>query len=149
MPKKQTAIQYYEAVGRRRESVARVRLYIANKKEVVVNGVKLAKGSFVINGKPAEEVYSRRYAQKLCIYPLELTDSLDRFVVSAHVTGGGQMGQLDAIKHGISRALVSVDESYKTILREHDLLTRDARTRQRRNVGTGGKARRKKQSPKR
>jgi len=66
-----------------------------------------------------------------------------------NVLGGGSTGQLEAIRHGLSRALVKVDETNKSKLREYGLLTRDPRTRQRRHVGMGGKARRKKQSPKR
>jgi small subunit ribosomal protein S9 len=65
------------------------------------------------------------------------------------VVGSGKLSQLLAVIHGLSRAIAKVDAKHKTILRVSGLLTRDPRKRQRRNIGTGGKARRKKQSPKR
>lgn len=149
MPKKSKDIQYYEAVGRRKESVARVRLYIVSKNPVSIGGSKHSKGEFIVNGSPLEKVYTQPHEKKQCLLPLIITESDNRFVVSVKVVGGGVNGQLDAIKHGISRALVLSDEGFKTKLRELGLLTRDPRTRQRRHVGTGGKARRQKQSPKR
>jgi len=70
--------------------------------------------------------------------------------ISVNVTGGGVMGQLDAVTHGIARALAKVDkEEFRPVLKKAGLLTRDSRIRERRKVGMGGKARRKKQSPKR
>ena len=81
--------------------------------------------------------------------PLKATSSVDRFAISIKVSGGGKKGQLGAIVHGISRALVLVDEANKKILRSLGLITRDPRVKERRKVGTGGKARREKQSPKR
>jgi small subunit ribosomal protein S9 len=81
-------------------------------------------------------------------YMLALTE--DRFVTTIHVTGGGKSGQLDDIVHGISRALNLMNtEEYRPTLKAKGLLTRDPRTRERRMVGTGGKSRRAKQSPKR
>ena len=149
MAKKNKDVQYYEAVGRRKESVARVRLYIIGKKPVSISGNKITKGQFVVNDKPLETVYTHPFEKKQCLLPLVVTGSDDRFAISVRVSGGGPTGQLEAIRHGVSRALVLVDEANKPKLREHDLLTQDPRTRQRRHVGKGGKARRKKQSPKR
>ncbi|MBI4004667.1 30S ribosomal protein S9 [Candidatus Roizmanbacteria bacterium] len=138
-------------MGRRKESVARVRLYISNKnKPIVVNGRKMAPGDIIINNQPFEKILSREIERKKSLLPLEITDSLQRFAISTLVRGGGAVGQIEAIQHGIARALLLVDpDAYKTILRQHNLVTRDYRVKERRKVGTGGKARRKKQSPKR
>jgi small subunit ribosomal protein S9 len=78
-----------------------------------------------------------------------LTNQQERFAISIITKGGGREGQLGAIIHGLARALVSANEEFKEILRKNNLLTRDPRMKERRKVGTGGKARRKKQSPKR
>jgi len=80
---------------------------------------------------------------------LKFTENQDRFAISIKGSGGGKTGWLGAISLGIARALVLADQSNKPILRKNGLLTRDPRTRERRKVGTGGKARREKQSPKR
>jgi small subunit ribosomal protein S9 len=151
MAKKTKDLQYYEAVGRRKEAVARVRLYIAGKdKSVTLDGKKLSQGKIIINDKPIEEVYSSKIDQKVYSKPLELTNTLERFVITISSKGGGPQGQLEAIVHGLSRALCLVDkEENRPVLKKSGLLTRDPRTRERRMVGTGGKSRRAKQSPKR
>lgn len=151
MAKKATDIKYYEGVGRRRESVARVRLYLTTKeKSVTVKNTKITKGQIVLNGEPIEQTFSHQYEKKRFLKPLVLTNNDDRFAISIVTRGGGKNGQLDAIALGIARALTEVDsDEYKPVLREHNLLTRDPRARERRKVGTGGKARRQKQSPKR
>ena len=81
--------------------------------------------------------------------PLKITNSLGKYGVTAKIEGGGQTGQLDAFVHALSRALSSIDVKNRQILKKAGLLTRDARVRERRKVGMGGKARRVKQSPKR
>lgn len=151
MTKKNKDIQFYEAVGRRRESVARVRLYIAGKdKTTTVNDKKLTAGTIIVNDKPIDTVYTSESDKKRYMLPLELTNNIDRFVATIKVEGGGHNGQIEAIMHGLSRALCLVDnDEYRPTLKARDLLTRDPRTRERRKVGTGGKARRAKQSPKR
>ncbi len=151
MAKKTKNIQYYEAIGRRKSAVARVRLYILGKeKEIDVEGAKIKAGEIFINNKPIKEIFADKVAEKTYNLPFELTNTKDRFAVSIKVSGGGKTGQLEAIAHGIARALVLVNQDeFKPILRKNGLLTRDSRVRQRRQVGTGGKARRKKQSPKR
>ncbi|MDP4011585.1 MAG: 30S ribosomal protein S9 [Candidatus Roizmanbacteria bacterium] len=151
MPKKTKDITYYEAVGRRRESSARVRFYIVSKKDktVSVNGAILKQGSITINEKSSENYFPAEFEKNILMKPIVLTDSADRFVISVHVMGGGKNGQLEAIVHGISRALCIVDVGNRAILKKEGLLTRDSRIRERRKVGKGGKARRKKQSPKR
>ncbi len=149
MVKKAKEFQYYEAIGRRKESVAQVRLYISGK-NVTIKGKKLNPGQILINNQDLETVFKRVIEQKKCVFPLELTNTLDRFSISILVNGGGHNGQIEAIRHGISRALTLVDkDTYKPLLRQHSLITRDPRAKERRKVGTGGKARRQKQSPKR
>ncbi len=148
---KKTEVQYYQAVGRRKDAVAQVRLYVTGKeKSATVNGKKIGVGEIIINDSQLEKAMPGQVERKRCILPLELTDNVGRFAISIKVRGGGPNGQLEAIIHGISRALVVLNpEEYKATLRKHELLTRDSRTRERRKVGTGGKARRAKQSPKR
>ncbi len=134
----QKSKDYILAVGRRREAVARVRLY--------------SKGSGIItvNAKPVEEYFTGSVNKIFYLKPLAVTDTVGKFDITVKVEGGGLSGQLGAMIHGIARALSSLNkEKYRSLLKKQGLLTRDPRTRQRRMVGTGGKARRKKQSPKR
>ncbi len=148
MPKKAKDIQYYEATGRRKESVARVRLYISAKKPTTkTEGIKA--GEIMVNKKPLIEYFKTVALQKQATLPFRLTNNEDRFATTIMVMGGGKNGQAEAIIHGISRALCLASEEYRPVLKQSGLLTRDARTRERRKVGTGGKARRQKQSPKR
>lgn len=136
------------AVGRRREAVARVRLY--NMGKAVVNGSELKKGEIVVNSKPIQEYF--RFSAYGPVYNkfFSDTDTTDKYIFSIKAQGGGLSGQLDAAILGMARALDKLDrEKFHKTLRDHDYLTRDPRTRERRKVGMGGKARRKKQSPKR
>lgn len=150
MAKKAKDVKYYEAVGRRKEAVARVRLYLVDKKGSSINGKQAAAGEIMINNVPYKEMFARDVEQKKFLAPLDLTENTSRFYISILVDGGGRAGQIEAVRHGISRALTLVDlETYKPILKTKNLLTRDPRKRERRKVGTGGKARRQKQSPKR
>ncbi len=145
--KKQT---YYEALGRRKEAVARVRLYILGKeKDVNVDNALYQKGAIMVNGKKAEDYFLNDANKKRFLSPFILTQSLDRFVLTAQIRGGGTTGQLEAFLLGLSRALQMIEQEFRPILKQANLLTRDARIRERRKVGTGGKARRAKQSPKR
>lgn len=151
MAKKIKNISYYEAVGRRKQSVARVRLYLPKKGEgVLVQKTNMKAGEIFINGKPVKETSLKAYQVSFLSKPLNLTKNEDRFAVSLTVSGGGTTGQLDAMVHGITRALILVDkDAYRTILKTNGLLTRDPRKKESRKVGTGGKSRRMKQSPKR
>lgn len=150
MVKKNKDIQYYEAVGRRKEAVAVVRLYIVDKeKKSVVNDLKIKKGEIFVNGKPIEKIFSSLEEKLIYQKPLKLTQNDDRFAISIKVRGGGKKGQLEALTLGIAKALVLVDNNYRKKLKEEGLLRSDSRLKERRKVGTGGKARRKKQSPKR
>ncbi len=150
MAKKVKDLQYYEAVGRRKESVARVRLHIATaSKPAMYKGEKVQVGEMLINSKPLVEFFGTEALRRNAIQPLRLTDNETRFATTIVVSGGGTKGQLEAIVLGVSRALCKVDEELRPILKENGLLTRDPRAKERRKVGTGGKARRQKQSPKR
>ncbi len=151
MAKKTKNLKYYEAVGRRKEAVAQVRLYVPGKeKKVNIGKTEVAVGEFVVNGKPIQALFGSPYEKEQYLFPLKLVGSEGRFAISIKVAGGGKTGQLAAIIHGVSLALVKVDDvTYKPLLKKQGFLKRDARTRQRRMVGMGGKSRRKKQSPKR
>lgn len=130
-------INYTYAVGRRRSASARVRLY-------------KGKDQHEVNGKPIGEYFPGVIMKSKWEKPFELTDTLGKYFVTVKVVGGGKEGQLDAVVHGIARTLNELDrEKYRISLKRAGLLTRDARKKERRKVGTGGKARRKKQSPKR
>ncbi|MBI3290267.1 30S ribosomal protein S9 [Candidatus Microgenomates bacterium] len=137
MSKLNNSKEFTVAVGRRREAVARVRLH---------KGM----GISTINGQPVESYFPGAVAKVKFNKPFVVLGLEGKFWVSVRVKGGGKNGQLEAVVHGISHALAEIDrEKNRTPLKKHKLLTRDPRTRERRKVGTGGKARRKKQSPKR
>lgn len=147
---KAEALQYYEAVGRRKESSARARLYVVKEATATISGVEVAKGNMIVNGKPVEQYFGGEIYKKLYLEPFRTTNTIGRFVISIQVVGGGPSGQLGATIHAISRALAKVDpEKFRSILRKREFLTRDPRARERRKAGRGGKARAKKQSPKR
>lgn len=143
-------ISYYEAVGRRKVASARVRLYVVREETVTINGNSLSKGSMIVNGKPVEQYFPGETWKKMYIEPFRTTNTVSRFAVSVKVVGGGLSGQLAAVIHGISRALEKVDkEKFRPILKKRGFLTRDPRAKQRRKAGFAGKARARKQSPKR
>lgn len=145
-----TKVSYYEAVGRRKNATARVRLYVAKEESVVVRGVTVAKGEFIINGKPAETYFPGEVAKKVYLEPFRTTNTIGRFVTSIILTGGGHAGQLGAVVHGIARALEKTDkEKFRPILKKRGFMTRDPRKKERRKAGFAGKARARKQSPKR
>ena len=147
MPK--TIKPYIHAVGRRREAVARVRLHTSASK-IELNGIEVKKGETYVNGKLINEYF--RFKAHGPVYNKFLIDSgiSDKYSVTAKVAGGGIESQLDALILGVARALDKFDtDSFHGVLRDKGYLTRDPRTRERRKVGTDGKARRKKSSPKR
>ena len=139
-----TKANYTYAVGRRKTANARVRLY----KSASVPGFEGIQ--MIVNGKPAEQYFPGETAKAAYRKPFIITETLTKMSASVVVAGSGKMGQLDATVHGIARSLSALDkEAFRSILKSAGLLTRDSRTRQRRMIGTGGKARRTKQSPKR
>ena len=113
---------YFYGTGRRKESVARVRVMAGN-------------GAIIVNGTPYEERFPSLEHQRTINQPLVVTDSTSKYNVVAKVEGGGVSGQSGAIAHGISRALVKADERYKPMLRQNGLLTRDPRTKERKKPG--------------
>ena len=115
-------LRYYEAVGRRKRSVARVRLYPGE-------------GEIVINGKQLRDFFGRPQDWRDVTAPLELTSSQDRFNLSVLVKGGGITGQAHAIRHGLSRALLVADPELKPLLRRAGFLTRDPREKERKKPG--------------
>lgn len=140
---------YTQTVGRRREAVARVRLYNTPNGKAEINGVEYVKGDFIVNGKPVDQYFRFQSFGPLYTKIFNETNTRDKFIVSAKVAGGGLAGQMDAVIHGIARALDKIDSNLHQTLKDNGYLTRDSRTRERRKVGNAGKARRKKSSPKR
>lgn len=128
---------YTYAVGRRKAASARVRLFVG-------------KGENMVNDVPAEKYFPREVDKIILGRPFELTQTAGKYYFTAKITGSGKHAQLEALVHGVSRAFSKAGkEKFRASLKKAGLLTRDARVRQRRMVGTGGKARRAKQSPKR
>lgn len=143
-------VSYYEAVGRRKVSSVRVRLYVVSEGSVTVGGVAIEKGGMIVNGRPVESYFPGEVFKKMYQEPFRTTNTLGRFAVSIKATGGGLSGQLAATIHGISRALEKVDkEKFRPILKKRGFMTRDPRAKQRRKAGFAGKSRARKQSPKR
>lgn len=126
----------YQSIGRRKEAVARVRLFEGN-------------GQMIVNGKPISEFFRGVLYQKLYQRPFELTKTLGKYTASIKIVGGGSASQLQAVIHGISRSLSKASLEYRQVLKKQGLLTRDPRVKERRKYGLAHKARAKKQSPKR
>lgn len=139
---------YVQTVGRRREAIARVRLYTNTKAEV--GGVEVKKGEIFVNDKPIADYF--RFKPLAPVYNKFLVDMgiAGKYSFTAKVVGGGMNGQLEALILGMARALDKFNtDEFHTSLRDKGYLTRDPRVRERRKVGNAGKARRKKSSPKR
>lgn len=122
-------------VGRRKSSISRVWVYRGS-------------GKIVVNDRPAETYFSTDVARQDVAIPLQVAKFGSSFDYEVRVVGGGQSGQVDAIKLGIARALLAADESLKPALRDQGLLTVDARVKERKKYGQKG-ARRKFQFVKR
>jgi small subunit ribosomal protein S9 len=110
--------------------------------------IKLGKGQFIVNDKPAEEYFARETGQMVARQPLALTNHLNTMDVLVNVNGGGEFGQAGAVRHGLTRALIEFDPALKPVLSKAGLVTRDAREVERKKVGLH-KARRRKQFSKR
>ncbi|MBI2011277.1 30S ribosomal protein S9 [Candidatus Daviesbacteria bacterium] len=129
--------KFTHAIGRRKEAVARVRIF---------KGV----GQMIVNGKPISEYFKGVVFQKFYQKPFEVTGSLGQYTATVKVEGGGVISQLGAIVHGLARALDQINkETFHSPLKKAKLLTRDPRVKERRKYGLAHKARAKKQSPKR
>lgn len=141
---------YYEATGRRKNATARVRLYVVKDESIVIGGVTVVKGDMIVNGKPAETYFPGEIDKKVYQEPFRTTNTIGRFAVSVHTSGGGLSGQLGATLQGISRALEKTDkEKFRPILKKRGFMTRDSRKKQRIKAGFAHKSRARKQSPKR
>ncbi|HEX9774026.1 MAG TPA: 30S ribosomal protein S9 [Actinomycetota bacterium] len=110
------------ATGRRKESIARVRLAPGS-------------GRFILNGRSLEDYFPRPALRMVVTEPLRVTNSAERFDVYASLIGGGVTGQAGALRHGIARALCEADPSLRADLKRKGLLTRDARVKERRKYG--------------
>jgi len=129
------AQQQYYGTGRRKSAVARVFL-------------RPGKGNIQVNGKAVDEFFSRETGRMVVRQPLEASNHLTTFDILVNVKGGGESGQAGAVRHGITRALISYDAELKSLLKKAGLVTRDAREVERKKVGLH-KARRRKQFSKR
>jgi small subunit ribosomal protein S9 len=116
------AEQYYEGIGRRKASTARVRL---------MNG----KGEFIVNEKSLEDFFTRPGDVATILAPLETVGRRNSLDVSVMVKGGGVTGQTDAVKLGVARALLKLDPDLKPALRKSGFLTRDPREKERKKPG--------------
>jgi small subunit ribosomal protein S9 len=127
---------YFYALGRRKSATARVRL-------------QSGKGAITVNGKPAAEYFAEsKYLLNKLQQPFVVLDNVDKYDVSAVVSGGGHQGQIEAIRLGISKALVVMNEDLKSTLKRADLLGRDSREKERKKFGLKG-ARKQRQFTKR
>lgn len=110
------------ATGRRKRAIARVKL-------------TLGQGVITVNKKPYDEYFPRPQLQQMVRQPLEATQSLTRFDVVIKAEGGGVTGQAGAVRHGIARALLAMDETLKETLRKAGFLTRDPREKESKKYG--------------
>ena len=114
---------YQYGTGRRKSSVARVHLFEGGS------------GSITINGRDIDDYFGVEALKMVVRKPLEATGTIGKVDISATVTGGGVSGQAGALRHGIARALLSVDPAYRTILKQAGFLTRDPRMKERKKYG--------------
>lgn len=119
------AQQFVNATGRRKKSIARVRL-------------KPGKGDIIVNGKKYDEYFVRPVLRLVINQPLEALGLEGKFDVHANCTGGGQSGQAGALRHGISRALIEFDGELRGNLKKGGFLTRDSRAKERKKYGRHG-----------
>jgi small subunit ribosomal protein S9 len=113
------------AVGRRKESVARVQLL-------------LGKGDILVNARPYERYFFRETDRIIVKQPLAVTNTLTKYDIIANISGGGLTGQAGALRHGISRALILAEPDLKDLLRKQGFLTRDPRAKERKKYGQKG-----------
>ena len=115
--------QYHYGTGRRKSSVARVRVY--------ENGT----GSITINGRDIDDYFGLETLKLIVRQPLDTTDTLGKVDIVATVSGGGVTGQAGAIRHGISRALLEMNAEFRPVLKAAGFLTRDPRMKERKKYG--------------
>lgn len=115
----------YMALGRRKESTARVRMQPGN-------------GQIIINNRPFEKYFLRETDRIIVKQPLVVTENSTKFNITAKLSGGGMTGQAGALRLGIARALLLVDANFKEIFRKNGYLTRDSRMKERKKYGQKG-----------
>jgi small subunit ribosomal protein S9 len=129
--------QYTEGIGRRKTATARVRIYESA-------------GDFIVNDQLVSDYFANiPMSDAKYNLPFKVTKTDGDFAVTVKVSGSGKSAQMGAIMHGLARALVKFNPELRTFLKPEDLLKRDPRMKETRKPGRGGKARRKRQSPKR
>lgn len=118
-------LSVYNATGRRKEAIARVRLIAG-------------KGDIIVNKRPIEKYFIRETDRLLIKQPFQATNTVNKYDCLANIGGGGLSGQADALRLGIARALLVVDPVYRQILRKGNFLTRDSRMKERKKYGQKG-----------
>ena len=113
---------YFYGTGRRKESVARVRVYAGT-------------GKITINDRDIDDYFGLETLKLIVRQPLAITDTTEKFDIVCRVSGGGVTGQAGAIRHGVARALLQVNEEFRPILKAAGLLTRDPRMKERKKYG--------------
>ena len=116
---------FYYGTGRRKSSVARVRVYPGT-------------GKITINDRDIDDYFGLETLKLVVNQPFAVTETLGKFDIVANVNGGGFSGQAGAIRHGVARALLGADETYKPLLKKAGLLTRDPRMKERKKYGLKG-----------
>lgn len=145
-----TKKDYQFATGKRKSAVARIRLYEHLPADFKWGDTEIKKGEVYVNGKLLQDYFSSDVMKLTATEPLRIANVVNKYTFTIKVSGGGLAGQLDAVVAALSNILAKHDvETIRPVLKKKGFLTRDARIRERRKVGTGGKARRAKQSPKR
>lgn len=127
--------KYYEAEGRRKTAVVRIRLFTSKTSAQEENLGRSAVQTFLVNEKSLEQYFPTSELQQIARSSLEKMKCLDRFRVSARVHGGGLKAQAEAIRHGIARALVLFNPDFRKRLKTVGFLTRDPRMRERKKFG--------------
>ena len=122
MPKAKKEQEVFNGTGRRKSSIARVR---------IMSG----KGNITVNGKSLDEYFGEETLKVIVRQPLTVTDTLDKYDVIATVKGGGFSGQAGAVRHGIARALNAANIEYRPALKSNGFLTRDSRAKERKKYG--------------
>ncbi|MBE6559925.1 MAG: 30S ribosomal protein S9 [Ruminococcaceae bacterium] len=117
-----SAKPYFYGTGRRKSSVARVRVYPGS-------------GVITVNGKDIDQYFGLETLKLIINQPFEITGTMGKFDIVANVAGGGLSGQAGAIRHGVSRALLLADETYRAPLKKAGFLTRDPRMKERKKYG--------------
>ena len=131
VPDVESKEKYFSAVGRRKESIARVRLFTKKSTDIATEDKALV----TVNGKDYTKYFSDVNLQHVVETPLRKLKSVNRFKATVLVNGGGISGQASAIKHGLARALILFDSNFRRKLKKSGLLTRDSRAKERRKYG--------------